>query len=338
MLIHKQLRSKALNTFGIDVNLSQVISIESKEDLYYLYPHIKNQGSRILGGGSNVLMTTDIKVPVLLVENKGIEVIKEGEDYVLVSVMAGETWHDLVLWCIDKDYGGIENLALIPGKCGAAPMQNIGAYGVELKDVCHTVHAFSLVDGHEYSFFHEECGFGYRTSHFKTKWKDKYIITEIILRLTKSGSHRINTGYGAIKAELESDGLDQPTIKNVADVVIRIRQRKLPDPKEIGNAGSFFKNPVISVSSLAQIQEDHPNVPHYPIDSENVKVPAGWLIEQCGWKGKRVGETGTYKNQALVLINHGQAEGAKVLSLSEDIKQSVLDTFDIELDREVNVW
>jgi UDP-N-acetylmuramate dehydrogenase len=327
-----------MNTFGIDVNLSTVISLEHRDDLLALAPYLQEKEISILGGGSNVLLTQDIRQPVLLVNTQGKQVVLERETYDLIKVEAGENWHNLVLWAVEQGYGGIENLALIPGKCGAGPMQNIGAYGVEIKDVLHSVSAYNLKEGKIYTFHNTECGFGYRTSHFKTKWKDQFIILDIILRLAKPGHHLTNLSYGAIAQTLNERGVKDAGIKEVAETVIAIRQAKLPNPSEVGNAGSFFKNPVVDKSILKTIQKAQPEAPHYPVDDSRVKLPAGWLIDQCGWKGKQVGQTGTYKNQALVLVNHGSASGSEVYALSEEIQQSVHRRYNILLEREVNVW
>jgi UDP-N-acetylmuramate dehydrogenase len=255
----------------------------------------------------------------------------------LVKFSAGENWHDAVMWAVENNYGGIENLSLIPGKCGAAPMQNIGAYGIEIKDVLLAVYAFDTEKKQEFIFHNHECGFGYRTSNFKTIWKDKFIITEIVLKLTKPGYHIIDKSYGAIQSELDARGIGSPSIKDLSDVVIHIRQSKLPDPQELGNAGSFFKNPVISTSKFEALKSSFPEMPHYPAQ-DKIKLPAGWLIDQCGWKGITEGQVGTYKHQALVLVNHGQASGEDVLNFSKKINASVEEKFGVELEMEVNVW
>lgn len=338
MIISNDCSSLGYNTFGIDVNVPTLIEISNKQDLSSIVRKFSESKCHVLGGGSNILLTKDLEAPLLYINTKGVELIKEADDYVLVKVEAGESWHEIVLWAISQNYGGIENLSLIPGKCGAAPMQNIGAYGVEIKDILHAVSAYKLSDGHEYTFHNEECGFGYRTSNFKTIWKDQFIISDIILRLTKEGHHELNTSYGAISSELEKLGITNPSIQDISDVVIEIRKSKLPYPEEVGNAGSFFKNPIISKSQYDTLIAKYPNMPSYPVDAQHVKVPAGWLIDQCGWKGKVVGQTGTYKNQALVLVNHGSASGEEIYDLSTDIKDSVKQTYNITLEREVNVW
>lgn len=337
MQIRNTVSSKDLNTFGINVTIDTLIEVNSAEDLHFLKDKLSSP-HRILGGGSNVLIVTPPSLPVFHINIKGIHQIKENTDHVLVKFSAGEVWHDVVLWAIENDLGGIENLSLIPGRCGAAPMQNIGAYGVELKDVLHSLTAFNVEDGLEYTFHHEECGFDYRTSYFKTKWKDRFIITDIILKLTKPSYHKVNISYGAISSVLEEKGIPSPTIKDISDTVIAIRKSKLPDPKNVGNAGSFFKNPIIPMSQFKELEKTFKDVPSYPVDNDNIKLPAGWLIDQCGWKGKVVGETGTYKNQALVLVNHGDANGSEVLDLSKKIQDSVMEKYGVSLEREVNVW
>ena len=338
MIVANNVSSKGMNTFGLDVNFSTLITLTNRRDLESLAPYLQDQEVVILGGGSNVLLTKDVNHPVCHIRTLGKQVIQERDTYDLVKIEAGENWHKLVLWAVEKGYGGIENLALIPGKCGAGPMQNIGAYGVEIKDVLQSVTAYNLEDGKTYTFHNSECGFGYRTSYFKTKWKGQFIILDIVLKLTKPSHHQLNLSYGAIAKTLEEKGILSPSIKNVADTVIEIRQSKLPDPAQLGNAGSFFKNPIVKMKVFESIQKSQPEAPHYPIDESSVKLPAGWLIDQCGWKGKQVGQTGTYKNQALVLVNHGTAKGAEVYALSEEILLSVRERYGITLEREVNVW
>lgn len=335
MRIQNNLSSKLFNTFNIDVNFETVITINDAEELSYLDLEIDTY--KVLGGGSNILLKSNLDVPILHIDTKGIQVIKEDKNFVLVEVAAGEIWHDLVMWSIQNNYGGIENLSLIPGRCGAAPMQNIGAYGVEIKDVLHTVKAFHSKSKRQFTFHNQECNFGYRSSNFKTKWKDEFIITHIVLKLTKPGSHELNVSYGAISGVLKNGNISQPTIKDVSDAVIAIRRSKLPDPKEIGNSGSFFKNPIVTKDFYDELLEKVGEVPSYEAGAEK-KIPAGWLIDQCGWKGKIVGQTGTYKNQALVLVNHGRASGEEVYNLAKEIQKSVTDKFGITLEPEVNIW
>ncbi|NNE16628.1 MAG: UDP-N-acetylmuramate dehydrogenase [Saprospiraceae bacterium] len=335
MQIDNNVSGQPFNTFGINVNFTKLITIEDKSDLNYL--QLEKPQFNILGGGSNVLIKSDVALPIIYVNTKGINILKEEEEYVQLQVAAGEEWHDLVLWTLDNDFGGIENLSLIPGKCGAAPMQNIGAYGVEIKDVLHAVKAYDINKKVEFTFHNQECNFGYRTSNFKTNWKGKYIITDIILNLSKPGYHKKNISYGAISDVLNNQGIGDPTIQDISNTIISIRQSKLPDPQIIGNSGSFFKNPIVPKSQFEEIQSLFPNMPFYPAN-DDIKIPAGWLIDQCGWKGKVVGNTGTYKNQALVLVNHGNATGLEIFKLSEEIQKSVKSKFNIDIEREVNVW
>lgn len=337
MQVFNNISSLGYNTFQIDVEFKTLIQIESADELNNLDP-IRDDNFRILGGGSNILLTEDISEPVVLIRNKGIEVLFEHDDSVVVSVAAGENWHDVVQWACGNCFGGIENLSLIPGNAGTAPIQNIGAYGVEIKDTLHSLKAFHIRHGREFIFHNRECKFGYRDSIFKNEWKHKFIITEIILRLTKKGFHQLNTSYGAINSELNQRGIVNPGIKDISSVVTQIRESKLPNPNIIGNAGSFFKNPVVTKSDYQKLKAEHSDLPHYPVSEEFVKLPAAWLIESCGWKGKKVGETGTYQNQALVLVNHGKAMGKEVYELSSAIQKSVYDNFSIKLEREVNVW
>ena len=338
MRITNNVSAKAYNTFGIDATIPTLIEINQFSDLLHLGDRITNKPIRILGGGSNVLLVEESNHPVLHINIKGISVLKEEEEYVLVQFYAGENWHNAVMWALENNYGGIENLSLIPGRCGAAPMQNIGAYGVEIKDVLHTVSVYDLKTQKELTFHNEECGFGYRTSHFKTKWKNRFVITDIVLRLTKDGFHKTNISYGMIKGELEKKAIASPTIQQIGEVVTSIRRSKLPDPKVIGNAGSFFKNPVIPEAQADKLKDTYSDMPVYPAGEGLSKLPAGWLIDQCGWKGKVVGQTGTYKNQALVLVNHGQATGKEILAVSKEIALSVSDKFGIDLETEVNIW
>lgn len=337
MKVKHNVSSKALNTFGIDANLSTLVELNSKDDYLHLKEFTHSE-HKILGGGSNILITQDIKDPIIQVSNKGIELLIEEEEYVLVSVGAGENWHELVMWSIDQNYGGLENLSLIPGNAGTAPMQNIGAYGVEIKDCLHSLRAFDVLSANELTFHNQECKFGYRNSIFKNEWKGRFIISEIILKLSKEGFHQINSSYGNIQSQLDAQGISDPTIKDISNIVIDVRQSKLPDPSQIGNAGSFFKNPIISQSQFEDILKSYPKVPSYPAGNDEVKIPAGWLIEKAGWKGKQIGNTGTYKNQALVLVNHGEASGEEIYVLSEKIMESISTTFGIDLQREVNIW
>lgn len=334
MLHNKQeLSLKNYNTFGIDVKAQEIVFLDHPQQL----ASIQNlEACLFLGGGSNVLFTGDLSQTVIVNQTKGITVLHEDDDSIELEIASGEVWHELVLYCVKNGYGGIENMSLIPGSVGAAPMQNIGAYGAEIKNVLTFVKAIELKSLQEHQFTSDECKFGYRESIFKKEAKGKYFITSVGLKLSKR-DYQVNTSYGDIISILEQKNIAEPTIKDVSDAVIAIRQSKLPDPKELGNAGSFFKNPVILKSHFDVLKEKFSKIKSYPIDHEHVKVPAGWLIESLGWKGKRVGNTGSHKKQALVLVNYGNVKGSEVQKLSEDIKQSVWDTYQIKLETEVNI-
>ncbi|KAB1158684.1 UDP-N-acetylmuramate dehydrogenase [Tenacibaculum aiptasiae] len=334
MDIQENISLKKYNTFGIDVNAKRFVSIDS---LYSLQQLLKDeQDLFLISGGSNMLLTKEIEKLVVHLNLKGISIDRENHNDIYITVNAGENWHDFVLWCVSQDYGGLENLSLIPGNVGTCPIQNIGAYGVEVKDTITRVEAIDIETGKLVEFSNSECKFGYRSSIFKNEAKGKYIITSVSFLLTKN-EHKLNTSYGAIEAELASKNITSPTIKDVSDAVIAIRQSKLPDPKEIGNSGSFFKNPVISTSLFQEIQKDFPNIPSYPISREEVKVPAGWLIEQSGFKGKRFGDYGVHEKQALVLVNYGGATGKEIYELAQKIQKTIKKKFSIELEIEVNV-
>lgn len=334
-MIEHNINIAPYTTFGVTARAHSFSTFSSTEELKDLLAKNDHEQLMILGGGSNVLFTRDYDGLVLVNKIKGIEVVKEDDDHVYVKVGAGENWHQFVLHAIKNDWGGIENLSLIPGSVGASPMQNIGAYGVEIKDVFDSLTAFHLSSKTEEDFTHEECEFGYRESVFKRALKGQYVITSVTYRLDKK--HQLNTSYGAIEAELERKGISSPTIKDVSDAVIAIRQSKLPDPTKIGNAGSFFKNPVVKKKVIEHIQKEYPRAPFYPIDDEHVKVPAGWLIDTAGWKGKRFGEYGVHVNQALVLVNYNDAKGQEIYDLSQRILDDVNERFGIILEREVNV-
>lgn len=337
MLIEENFSLKPHNTFGLDVIANLKASIEQSEDLEELFKSDRYRAVKkmVLGGGSNVLFTRNFLGMVLKMEIQGVEVMEEGDDSILVSFGAGENWHQCVLWAVEKGYGGIENLSLIPGTIGAAPMQNIGAYGVELKEVFHSLEAYEIKTGKMVRFFNEDCKFGYRYSVFKGAQRDKYIITKVNLRLSKKTN--FNISYGAIKETLESMGVEQLSLKSVSQAVINIRQSKLPDPAQIGNAGSFFKNPVVENGYFDSLRAAFEEIPGYRLDEEFTKVPAAWLIDQCGWKGKRFGNVGVHDKQPLVLVNHGGGKGKEIINLSKDIQKSVQGTFGIQLDTEVNV-
>lgn len=334
MRIQEQASLQPFNTFHLEAKASTLYELESIDDLLQVLPTTSN--IRILGGGSNVLLTHDVQGDVWLNRIKGIEVVEEQDDYVRVKFASGEVWHDCVRWALDHNYGGIENLSLIPGTIGAAPMQNIGAYGVELKDVFYCLEAIHLVTKERRIFSHEACAFGYRESVFKHDLKQQYFICSVTLELKKNPI--IRTDYGSIQEELQRLGYQKPySIQQVSEAVIQIRSSKLPDPNDIGNAGSFFKNPVITQDHFQTIQQQHPEIPSYPA-SVGVKVPAAWLIEHCGWKGFREGDYGVHAKQALVLVNYGQSNGLDIFKLSERIILSVKERFGIELQREVNIW
>ena len=325
---------KAFNTFGIDVKAKAFVKVNGIDELRSVLKE-NNKPLLILGGGSNVLFTKDFDGLVVNNQIKGIEVLHDTANDVLIKVGAGEIWHEFVMYCIENGYAGVENLSLIPGSVGAAPMQNIGAYGVEVKDLITEVETIDINDLSLKTFSNEECKFDYRSSIFKTSVKGKYFITAVTFRLIKEAE--INTSYGAIESELAIMGVEQPTIKAVSDAVIRIRRSKLPDPQKIGNSGSFFKNPVVSEEIKESVLQQYPSAPVYPQPSGEFKLAAGWLIEQCGWKGKQIENYGVHKKQALVLVNYGNAKGEDIYKLSEDIIQSVNQKFGITLEREVNI-
>jgi len=334
MNVQQNISLKPYNTFGIDVKANRFIEITDKLQLKAVLE--KNSlPLLILGGGSNLLLTKDFEGLVIKNNIKGIDILEEDNQSIILKVGAGEIWHQFVMYSIEKGYCGIENLSLIPGNVGASPMQNIGAYGVEVKDLITQVEAVNLKDFSIKYFSNAECNFGYRTSVFKTTEKGKYFITAVTFKLSKTPN--LNTSYGAIEGELNERGISNPTIKDVSDAVIAIRQSKLPDPLEIGNSGSFFKNPVVKESVKNKILENFENAPNYPQADGTYKMAAGWLIEQCGWKGKRIGDYGVHDKQALVLVNHGGAKGGDIYQLSEDIIQSVQQKFNITLEREVNI-
>ena len=334
--LKSQVDLSSYNTFGIKAHARYWIEISTEvEAREFLIDNMRNPSELfILGGGSNILLRADLDKVVLKNNILGREVIREEGDDVYVRFGAGENWHECVMHCVDKGWAGIENLSLIPGTVGAAPIQNIGAYGVELKDVFVSLEAMDIRTGIVRSFSKEECKFGYRDSIFKGPAKGKYLICRVILKLSHKA--HLNSSYGALEAELKQMGVKKPGIKDLSQAVINIRQSKLPDPKQIGNAGSFFKNPVISSEAFVKLQEAYPDAPHYP-QADGVKVPAGWLIQMCGWKGKRFGKYGVHEKQALVLVNYGGADGNEIYELSEKILQSVQAAFGISLIREVNV-
>ena len=328
---------KPYNTFGVDVMAKRLISVTSEEDLRTALQSEYAEELFILGGGSNILLTQDLDKTVLHINLKGKRVIEQTKDEVLVEASAGENWHEFVLWCIEKNYGGLENLSLIPGNVGTSPIQNIGAYGVELKDrfeFCEAIHIQTLETR---NFTSKECQFAYRDSVFKKELKGQYIITKVVFRLTRN-NHQLNTSYGAISKQLQDQGISNPGIKDVSDAVIAIRQSKLPDPKILGNSGSFFKNPVISLDQYERLKIEFPEIPGYPVSEKLIKVPAGWLIDKAGLKGYRQGDAGTHKKQALVLVNYGSASGQEILLLSKTIQEKILKVFGIEILPEVTIY
>ncbi|GAB3203274.1 UDP-N-acetylmuramate dehydrogenase [Pontibacter aydingkolensis] len=328
---------KAYNTFGIDIKAKLFVQFSTVQELQEVLqmPELQQEEKLVLGGGSNVLFTKDFDGVVMRNEIKGIEVLRHDNEHVYVKAGSGEVWHDFVLYTLEHNLGGLENLSLIPGSVGAAPLQNIGAYGVELKDVFHELEAVELATGEIHTFDNDTCQFGYRESVFKNKLKGRYVVTAVTFKLNKE--HRLNTSYGAIQTTLQEMQVQQPTIQDISAAVCHIRSTKLPNPKEIGNAGSFFKNPEIPLKQFENLKAQFPGIPSYPVSDTTVKVPAGWLIEQCGWKGKVIDNYGVHKNQALVLVNYGGAKGEQVRQLAFDIIDSVEDKFGIRLHPEVNI-
>lgn len=336
MTIQENISLKNYNTFGIDAKAQFYVDVKSISDLQYVLKTKASNPFFILGGGSNMLLTKDIEALVIHLNLKGISIFEETQDYAIIKAMTGENWHDFVLWCLDKNLGGVENMSLIPGNIGTAPIQNIGAYGIELKDVFHSCEAMNILTQEIKTFTNEDCNFGYRESVFKQDLKGKYIITSVKLKLTKR-HHKLNISYGAITSELEKLKITNPSIKDISKAVINIRQSKLPDPKEIGNSGSFFKNPVISKEEFKKLQNNFPNAPHYVISEKEIKVPAGWLIETAGFKGKRFGDYGVHTKQALVLVNYENALGKDIYDLAQLIQQTVFRLFNIKIETEVNI-
>jgi UDP-N-acetylmuramate dehydrogenase len=338
MIIQKNVDLQPFNTFRLSAEarlFTTVSSIKNAQAVFSSETFRQNK-FLIMGGGSNMLLTGDFDGLLIKNEVKGIEVVKEDEQSITLKVGSGENWHEFVRYCVDRNYGGVENLSLIPGTVGAAPMQNIGAYGVEIKDVIDSVEAINIESGALENFSKEECAFAYRESVFKHELKNKYFISSITLTLTKT-NHRFNTTYGAISEVIKSQFNDEISVKTISDSVISIRKSKLPDPNIIGNAGSFFKNPSIDARHFNELKLKHPSIPSFPGENGHIKVPAAWLIEQCGWKGKTFDNIGVHKLQALVLVNYGGGEGQKIWELAMKIQSSVRETFNITLHPEVNV-
>ena len=327
---------KKYNTFGIEAKAKKFVAAHSVSDLKTILEENPTEKKFILGGGSNMLLTQNIDALVIHIDLKGKKIIKEDNDFVWVESQAGENWHEFVLWTINQDFGGLENMSLIPGNVGTTPVQNIGAYGTEIKDIFISCEAMNIATQEMRTFTNTECHFGYRESVFKHEEKDKYIITSVVFKLTKK-DHKINISYGDIKLELANKNIETPSLIDVSNAVITIRQSKLPDPKELGNSGSFFKNPIVLKSEFESIHNKFPEMKFYEISETEVKVPAGWLIEQAGFKGKRFGDAGIHKNQALVLVNYGNATGQEILNVSKDIQKTVFEMFGIHIEAEVNV-
>jgi len=336
MEITNQFSLKKYNTFGIEAKAKQFVAVHSVAELKTILKEHSSDKKFILGGGSNMLITRDIDALVIHIDLKGKAIIKEDDNDVWVECQAGENWHEFVLYTINYDFGGLENMSLIPGNVGTTPVQNIGAYGTEIKDTFVSCDAINIETQEIKTFLKEECRFGYRESIFKNEVKDQYVITSVVFKLTKR-NHMINTSYGDITAELTNKGITNPTLKEVSNAVIAIRQSKLPDPKELGNSGSFFKNPILKKADFAPIHEKFPEMKYYEVSESEVKVPAGWLIEQAGFKGKRFGDAGIHKNQALVLVNYGNATGQEILNVSKEIQKTIYDTFGIHIEAEVNI-
>ncbi|GGB74923.1 UDP-N-acetylenolpyruvoylglucosamine reductase [Flavobacterium suaedae] len=336
MKLHTNYSLKDYNTFGIEAYAKEFVAVQSVNELKQVLQENKGKKLFILGGGSNMLLTKDIDALVLHINIKGISVISESDTHVNIQAMAGENWHEFVLHCINNNYGGLENLSLIPGNVGTTPIQNIGAYGTEIKDTFVSCNALNIETLETDTFTKDDCEFAYRESIFKGKLKGKYIITSVTFKLTKT-DHKINTAYGDITEKLIDNGIIVATIKDVSNAVIAIRQSKLPDPKELGNSGSFFKNPIVPKTIFDKIQSKHPLMPYYVVSETEVKVPAGWLIEQSGFKGKRFGDAGVHSKQALVLVNYGNATGQEILNLSHKIQETVFNNFGIHIENEVNI-
>ena len=325
---------KNFNTFGVDAIAKRYVSISEVKELQEIVALEKDLF--VLSGGSNLLLTQDLDTLVVHLNTKGKELVSLDKTHAKIKVQAGENWHEFVLWCLEKNYGGLENMSLIPGNVGTSPIQNIGAYGVEVKDRITEVEALEIATGKLQIFQNKDCHFGYRDSVFKNKLKGKYILTSVTFQLTTK-AHQIVASYGAIQEELALKHIFQPTPKDISAAVIKIRNSKLPNPKEIGNSGSFFKNPVVEKTLFKTVQKKFKNMPFYELNDDRYKVPAGWLIEQCGFKGKRFGTVGVHEKQALVLVNYGSATGKEVIALAKNIQATVLQRFAISLEMEVNV-
>jgi UDP-N-acetylmuramate dehydrogenase len=334
--IQEHVSLRPYNTFGIDVKARYFAEVTSIDELTWVLQQKSYPRKLILGGGSNMLLTGDLDLLVILISLKGKEVVGSEDSHNEIRVMAGENWHDLVLWTLEHNMGGLENLSLIPGSVGSAPIQNIGAYGVELKDHFVCCELMNIATQSLQTFSLEDCKFGYRDSYFKHEGKGKYVITSVTFRLT-SKNHRLRTGYGTIATELDNAKVLHPNIQDISRAVIRIRRQKLPDPAILGNSGSFFKNPVVNKETFEKLQQSYPDIPSYKVAEEEIKIPAAWLIDSCGFKGLRQGDAGVHEHQALVLVNYGKATGAEILSLSQQIQATVQKTFGIAIVPEVNI-
>ncbi len=336
MTIISNFSLKKYNTFGIEAYANEFVAVHSIADLTTILIENKTKKKFILGGGSNMLLTKNIDALVIHVDLKGKKIIDQNDDFVYVECQAGENWHELVLWTINQDFGGLENMSLIPGNVGTTPVQNIGAYGTEIKDTFVSCNAINIENQEIRTFTNLECNFGYRESIFKNELKGQYIITSVVFKLTKR-NHKINTSYGDIQSELANKNIEIPTLIDVSNAVIEIRQSKLPDPKILGNSGSFFKNPILLKSNFEPIRLKFPEMKFYEISETEVKVPAGWLIEQAGFKGKRFGDAGIHEKQALVLVNYANATGQEILEVSKNVQKTVFEMFGIAIEAEVNV-
>ncbi len=327
------------NTFGIQADCDRFIDMETEDDVMKLKDMLddKDMPLLIIGRGSNLLLTDDYHATVLHCSIKGKTIVKEDGNSVLLRCGAGEEWDSIVDYCVAHDWQGIENLSLIPGEVGASAVQNIGAYGTEVKEIIHSIEAVEISTGKKHTFSNEQCEYSYRQSKFKNEWKDRFIITHVTYRLEKSTDYIPKVDYGNIKSELERKGISLPTMKDIRDVVISIRKDKLPDPEVEGNAGSFFMNPIVEKATFMNLLEQYPDMPHYNVDSEREKIPAGWMIDQCGWKGKTLGKAGVHDRQALVLVNRGGATGKDILHLCNTIRNDVRQKFGIDIHPEVNI-
>lgn len=339
MTILEKISLKPYNTFDIEVKADYFTELTNFSEILEILQHpvFMSNPRLILGRGSNILLTKDFKGIVVKINTKGIEVVKETNEHIFLKVQAGEEWNDFVDYCMKQNYGGIENLAFIPGNTGSAPIQNIGAYGIEVKDCIEEVEFIGISDFKKQILKNQDCCFGYRNSIFKNELKQKVIITAVTFKLTKK-NHILQLDYVALKKEIEKAGIKNPSIQDVAQIVQKIRTNKLPNPKEIGNAGSFFKNPTIEMELFNRLITSYPTIPYYKQDDNLFKIPAAWLIEQSGWKGFREGDAGVHCNQALVLVNYKNASGSDILNLAQKIQQAVLNKFNIAISMEVNVY